>query len=184
MRAACVASVVYPSEGDTSKADVYSPDMTWVEDGIFAAGGESLPQGWEEFAVQTGITAVLHLRPAAPAPLLGRSPAAYLWLDVDDENQAGAEDRWLAGSFIEACLAEGRRVLLHASAGRHRTRWAYVAYRICAGSSPAAALRRAAQAPWMAPYRTDRDRWMAFAREVQQMSLPASRGDTRLAERR
>jgi len=158
--------------------------MTWVQDGIFAAGGESLPQGWEEFAAQTGITAVLHLRPAAPAAFVGRAPAAYLWLGLDDEDQAGAEERWLAGSFIEACMAEGRRVLLHASAGRHRTRWAYVAYRICIGSSAASALRRAAQAPWMAPYRTDRDRWMAFAREVQQMSQPASRGRVGLAERR
>ncbi len=147
--------------------------MTWVQDGIFAAGGESLPQGWEEFAAQTGITAVLHLRPAAPAPFLGRTPAAYLWLGVDDENEAGPEDRWLAGSFIEACRVEGRRVLLHASAGRHRTRWAYVAYRICAGSTLKAALRRAAQAPWMAPYHTDRDRWMSFAWEVRQRRLGA-----------
>ncbi len=146
--------------------------MTWVQDGIFAAGGESLPQGWEEFASQTGITAVLHLRPAAPAPFLGRAPAAYLWLDVDDENQAGGEDRWLAGSFIEACMAEGRRVLLHASAGRHRIRWAYVAYRICAGSTPEAAVRRAGRAPWMAPYHTDRGHWMAFAREVEHRRHP------------
>ena len=41
--------------------------MTWVQDGIFAGGGEALPGGWADFAAQTGITAILHLRPDAPA---------------------------------------------------------------------------------------------------------------------
>jgi len=150
--------------------------MTWVQDGIFAAGGESLAQGWEDFAAQTGITAVLHLRPVAPTPFLGRAPAAYLWLGVDDEDEAGVEVRWLAGSFIDACLAEGRRVLLHASRGRHRTRWAYVAYRICAGSTPVAALQRAARPPWMAPYHTDRERWTVFAQDVRARLVPAPAG--------
>jgi len=150
--------------------------MTWVQDGIFAAGGEALVQGWEDFAAQTGVTAVLHLRPSAPMPFLGRPPTAYLWLGLDDENEAGAEERWLVGSFIVACLAQGRRILLHASRGRHRTRWAYVAYRICAGSTPEAALHRAGEPPWMAPYHSDRHRWAEFAREVQQRRLRAPVG--------
>jgi hypothetical protein len=149
--------------------------VTWVQDGIFAAGGEVLPGGWEDFAAQSGITAVLHLRPASPTPFLGRPPAAYLWLAVDDEGEAGVDERWLAGTFIEACLAEGRRVLLHATRGRHRTRWAYVAYRICAGSTPRRALRRAAQPPWMAPYSTDRDQWEAFAADVVRVRPPSQR---------
>ena len=147
--------------------------MTWVQDRIFAAGGESLPQRWEDFAAQTGITAVLHLRRVAPSPFFGRAPTAYLWLDADDEDEAGDELRWLAGSFIQTCLAEGRRVLLHASRGRHRTRWTYVAYLICAGSTPETALRRSARAPWMAPYHTDRQRWTSFARGVRARLVPA-----------
>jgi hypothetical protein len=167
------SKVVYPREGEASKADVYSPSMTWVQDGIFAAGGESIPQRWEDFATQTGITAVLHLRPVAPSPFFGRAPAAYLWLGADDEDEADDELRWLAGSFIRACLGEGRRVLLHASRGRHRTRWTYVAFQICAGSTPETALRRAARPPWMAPYHTDRHRWRLFAQDVGARLAPA-----------
>ncbi len=137
--------------------------MTWVQDGIFAGGGPALPAGWDDFARQTGIGAILHLHPHRPAAFVGPTPGAFLWLGVDDEEQADDEVRRLAGAFIERSLAEGRRVLLHASSGRHRTRWLYVAYRICGGSSAAAALRRAAEPPWMSPYRTDAKRWERFA---------------------
>jgi hypothetical protein len=137
--------------------------MTWVQDGIFAAGGEDLPERWADVAAQTGISAILHLRPGAPAAFRGPLPASFLWLDVVKEDDAGLADRILAGAFVEACLAQGRRVLLHASLGRHRTRWAFVAYRIWVGASPTSSSGRL-PALWLAPYVTDRDRWTAFGR--------------------
>jgi hypothetical protein len=147
--------------------------MTWVQDGIFAAGGEDLPERWADIAAQTGITAILHLRPGAPAAFRGPSPASFLWLNVVNEEDAGLEDRILAGAFVEDCLAQGRRVLLHASLGRHRTRWTFVSYRIWVGAAPEVVLRQVAQAPWLAPYVTDRDRWTAFGRLVEERRMPA-----------
>jgi hypothetical protein len=140
--------------------------MTWVQDGIFAAGGDALPSDWAAFAAQTGITAILHLRPVAPATFLGPAPESYLWMDLADETQAGLGERLLAGSFVEDCLARGQRVLLHASLGRHRTRWAFVAYRICSGAAPRAARRQAAEPPWLAPYATDESSWDRLAEAV------------------
>jgi hypothetical protein len=148
--------------------------MTWVQDGIFAGGGPALPAGWEDFARQTGITAILHLSPGRPNQFLGPTPAAFLWLPVDQEDLADDALRRLAGEFIAACLAAGRRVLLHAASGRHRTRWPFVAFRICTGSSPATALRRAAEPPWMAPYRTDPERWERFAAGLHGTELAAA----------
>lgn len=142
--------------------------MTWVQDGIFAGGGPTLPAGWEDFAHQTGISAILHLCPDRPEAFVGPTPAAFLWLSVDHEDEANDADRRLAAEFVAGCLTEGRRLLLHAASGRHRTRWPYVAYRILAGSSARSALRRAAEAPWMAPYRTDQQRWERFAAELRQ----------------
>jgi hypothetical protein len=138
-------------------------DVTWVEEAIFAGGGEHLPAAWEDFAGQTGVSGVVHLRPASPAAFRGSPPARFLWLSVREESDASDEERLLAGTFVSQCLAEGRRVLLHSSLGRHRTRWVYVAYRILAGSSVRAALRRASQRPWMEPYTTDERAWSAFA---------------------
>jgi len=137
--------------------------VTWVEEAIFAGGGEHIPTAWEDFAAQTGVSGVVHLRPASPAAFHGPSPACFLWLSVREESDASDEERLLAGTFVSQCLAEGRRVLLHSSLGRHRTRWVYVAYRILAGSSVQAALRRASQRPWMEPYATDERAWTAFA---------------------
>ena len=143
--------------------------MTWVQDGIFAGGGEALPGGWAEFAAQTGITAILHLRPDAPALFRGPSPASFLWLAIAGEDQAGLPDRLLAGAFVAACVERGQRVLLHASPGRHRTRWAFVAYRVWCGVAPGAALRQAAQAPWLAPYATDEAGWERMAQAVRNL---------------
>lgn len=176
------AQEVYPPGGDASKADVYSRGMTWVQDGIFAAGGETLPNQWADFAAQTRVSAILHLRPEAPAAFGEPAPAAFLWIDVDEERRAGLSERMLAGSFLQECLIQGNRVLLHASRGRHRTRWCYVAYRILAGSAPQAALRRAAQPPWMAPYRTDEAAWRAFARQVERDEPPDGRTSALEAE--
>jgi hypothetical protein len=87
-------------------------------------------------------------------------------LAIASENEAGLTDRLLAGAFVAACVERGQRLLLHASPGRHRTRWAFVAYRIWSGVAPGAALRQAAQAPWLAPYATDEAAWERMAEAV------------------
>ena len=149
--------------------------MTWVQDGIFAGGGEALPQGWADFAAQTGITAILHLRPGSPAAFDGPTPESYLWMDVAAEDQASLVDRLLVGAFVADCLARGQRVLLHASLGRHRTRWTFVAYRICSGAAPRAAMRQASQPPWLGPYVTDESSWERLAEEVRRLRLDEGR---------
>jgi len=140
--------------------------MTWVEEGIFAAGGEFLPEHWAEFASQTGLTAVLHLRPSAPARFEGPVPGAFLWLPLETEEQAGLGDRWLAACFVAQARGEGRRVLLHSSLGLHRARWPFVAFRILGGATARGAVRQAEVPPWQSPYHTDLGVWEAFAREV------------------
>lgn len=140
--------------------------MTWVHDRIYAGGGGHIPDDWEAFAEQTGISAVVHLAPGRPEAFRGRPPRAFLWLPISDERDAGPEDRWLVGRFIDDCLEAGHKVLLHSSLGRHRARWAFVAYRIYAGRTAPAALREAAERPWLTPYLTDAAGWEAFAGEV------------------
>ncbi|OGO66923.1 MAG: hypothetical protein A2Z37_05785 [Chloroflexi bacterium RBG_19FT_COMBO_62_14] len=140
--------------------------MTWVQDGIFAAGGEHLPSKWAEFSDQTGIRAVLHLRPGRPATFQGPPPVRLLWLGIENEAQASSDDRLLAGRFVADCLREGLSVVLHSSLGRHRTRWAYVAYEICVGRQVRYALRRAADRPWLAPYHTDEAVWQRLAETI------------------
>jgi hypothetical protein len=82
-------------------------------------------------------------------------------------------ERQLAGCFLEKMVQLGRRVLLHSSMGRHRTRWAFVAYCILSGQSARAALRRAGNRPWLSPYTTDEDAWHAFAELMRSMDLPS-----------
>jgi hypothetical protein len=140
--------------------------VTWVQDGIYAAGGERLPAFWSEFADQTGIAAILHMRPAKPAEFIGPLPRAFLWLDLEDETHADLVTRRLAVEFIKHAMEDHRRLLLHSSLGRHRTRWALVAYQLELGKPLETVLRQAAQRPWMGPYRTDEAEWEAFAAGV------------------
>jgi hypothetical protein len=137
--------------------------VTWVEDGIYAAGGEHLPAAWSDFADQTGITAIIHMRPGKPAPFQGPLPGAFLWLALENECQADLAARQLAAEFINLALAEKRRLLLHSSLGRHRTRWAFVAYQLKLGKPLPAVLQQAGERPWMGPYRTDQAEWEIFA---------------------
>src|SRR3972149_1245946 len=92
--------------------------MTWVQDGIFAGGGEALPEGWADFAAQTGITAILHLRADAPAVFRGPSPASFLWLAIAAEDQAGLPDRLLAGALVAGRPGGGPGGPVPASGGR------------------------------------------------------------------
>ncbi len=140
--------------------------MTWVHDRIYAAGGERLPGTWGAFADQTGITAVLHLRPLEPAVFDGPAPRSFLWLSLESEAEVDDRARWLAARFVADCLEAGQSVLIHSSLGRHRSRWAFVAYRILMGKPAGAALREAAERPWLGPYRTDVGAWESFAAEV------------------
>ncbi len=150
-------------------SDVYSltgVSVTWVDGDIYAGGGDHIPETWAEFADQTRITAVLHLRPGRAAHFDGPIPHEFLWLNIGDESEAGLPERWLAGRYLDECLQAGRRVLIHSSLGRHRTRWAYVAYGIYAGRASKSVLRAAAQSPWLSPYHTDTEAWKAFEEAV------------------
>ena len=137
--------------------------MSWVSNQIFAAGGSAIPDTWEQFQAETGITTLLHLNPNAPAEFKGPVPLRYLWLDIADENDADEKIRSLAGQFVLEAVFAGERILLHAGNGRHRTRWVFVAYLILSGRKPQTAFRLAEKLPWLAPYNTDRDRWEQFA---------------------
>jgi hypothetical protein len=148
--------------------------LTWVHDNIYAAGGMHIPSNWGAFADQTGVTGILHLAPDHAAKFLGSSPEVFLWLNITDESQASSSERLLAGRFLFECVAEGRRVLLHSSLGRHKTRWAFVAYLILTGSSVKSALRQAADLPWLSPYHTDTAAWEAFAETLRTLSLGPS----------
>ena len=145
--------------------------MTWVHDRIFAAGGDHIPATWESFRTQTRITAVLNVNPGNPSQFVGAPPTRFLWLDVKQESEADIEARLLAGRFLQEAVQLGDRVLLHSGQGRHRTRWAFVAFLLCHGQTVATALRQAAETPWLAPYETDRDQWRALARYVKASSI-------------
>lgn len=137
--------------------------MTWVHERIFAAGGSHIPTHWDEFVEQYGPTSVLHLEPSVPMRFSGPPPPALLWLPVDHESQADLNTRELTAQFIDNALAREGQVLLHNRAGRHRTRWAFVAYQIWSGKSVASATRLACESPWLAPYETDLSVWEQFA---------------------
>jgi len=147
--------------------------LAWVDSRIFAAGGDHIPKHWEEFAGQTGIEAVLHLQPGGPTAFSGGPPACFLWLGIGSEADADTGARWAAGQFILTSMDRGQRVLLHSSQGRHRVRWAFVAYLICSGKTAAAAVRVAEAPPWLAPYRTRPAAWDLFADFVRSQAEPA-----------
>ncbi|MCJ7823359.1 MAG: hypothetical protein MUP44_00510 [Anaerolineales bacterium] len=140
--------------------------MAWVEENIFAAGGQHIPAVWADFADSTGIGAILHLSNGGPELFLGPPPRRFLWLRIEEEKLAGMDDRWLAAAFIKTAVDAGEKVLLHSSLGHHRTRWAYVAYRLYVGRRLSQVLREAAEKPWLAPYHTNRDIWRAFQERV------------------
>lgn len=114
------------------------------------------------------------LSEAKPAVFQGQPPEQLLWLDIVDESEAKTADRELAGRFLFECVDSGRLVLLHSIHSRHRTRWAYVSFLMYEGASLRAALRQAAEAPWLSPYETDKRAWEKF----DQMLRPASSGPT------
>ncbi len=136
--------------------------MTWVAEGIFAAGGGHIPNTWDKFRQQTGIEAILHLSSTRPQNFKGPIPGSFLWLDIEDETEADLASRRLAGEYIRACVAAGQAILLHSAQGRHRVRWAYVAHQLCEGRKLKTVLREVAEKPWLAPYHTDQKLWQEF----------------------
>lgn len=136
--------------------------MAWVHEHIFAGGGDHIPATWEHFSRQIGIQAVVHLSSAEPMSFQGGWPASFLWLDIEEEHEAGFAARALCGRFVQSALAGGENVLLHSGHGRHRTRWIYVSYLICSGRQLRSALRLAEEKPWQAPYHTDHQAWVEF----------------------
>jgi hypothetical protein len=141
--------------------------LTWVDEFIYAAGGEHIPANWGDFADQTGIRAVLHLRPEAPQAFLGPPPRQFLWLSVSEEREADLGCLFLAGTFLAGCVEQGAKVLLHSSLGRHRTRWAFVAYLMVRGQRWERARKLAEARPWLSPYHTEAARWEDFERWLQ-----------------
>lgn len=137
--------------------------MSWVNDSIYAAGGDHIPATWGAFSSTTGISAVLTMSAGRPVSFTGPPPARFLWISVGDERETDTSDRYLAGAFLTACIEEGRRVLIHCPHGRHRTRWAYVAYALAQGRKLKTVLNEAAGRPWLGPYSTDQQSWEAYS---------------------
>lgn len=150
--------------------------MGWVHDRIFAAGGVHIPDSWGTFTDQTKIQSVLHLNPDGPQLFRGPPPRAFLWLPIGDEEQADPAARFLAARFLDERLRSGDSLLMHSTQGRHRTRWAYVAYLIWTGRGVKSALNQAEERPWQAPYRTDREAWWAFADWLEARSTAETAG--------
>jgi len=141
--------------------------VAWVNESIFAAGGEHIPKTWGEFAEMTGITAIIHLAQGTPSRFEGPEPPRFLWLQATEEEQANLQMRFQAGMFVQECIQEGRKTLLHCTISRHRTRWVYVAYGLVDGRKLSTVLREAAERPWLAPYRTDEAKWQEFVTWLQ-----------------
>ena len=143
--------------------NLYTVDtVAWVNESIFAAGGEHIPNTWREFAELTGITAIVHLAQGKPSQFEGPEPARFLWLEAIEEAQADFQMRFEAGKFVRECILDGQKILLHCPISRHRTRWVYVAYGLVGGRKLAPVLREAAERPWLSPYHTDEAKWEEF----------------------
>lgn len=136
--------------------------MTWVHELIYAAGGDHIPRNWAAFSDQTGISAVLHLNPGRPAVFRGPAPDAFLWMDVERERDVDHAKRWNAGMFLQLCTSSDMRVLVHSNLGRHRIRWAVVAYLILSGKTVKGAISEVEKKPWLSPYRTRVEEWQEF----------------------
>jgi hypothetical protein len=141
--------------------------MSWVQSRIYAAGGDHIPSTWATFRDQTGIQAVLHLRPEAPTVFRGGPPRAFLWLDIEAETDADLEARWLAARYLSSCLAQGYRAMIHSSLTLHRTRWALASYLLYEGWTIASTMREVEKPPWLSPYHTEAPMWAAFEKMVE-----------------
>lgn len=129
--------------------------MTWATDEIFAAGGDLVLETWRDFQAQTGVSAVVALSAAPPGLFADPVPWAWLWLPVADEAAYTLEYLDLGVAFITRAVQAGRKVLVHAPAGRHRARPLVAAHLLASGKSLPRVLRELEQRPWQPPYRGD-----------------------------
>ena len=129
--------------------------MTWATDHLFVAGGEFVVESWREFQAQAGVSAVITVSAEKFSAFVEPLPWAALWLPVDDENLYTLDQLKLGAQFIEAALAAGRKVLLHAPKGVHRTRPLVAAHLVTRGKSVARVVREMEQRPWLPPYKGD-----------------------------
>lgn len=127
--------------------------MPWIDEHIFVAGGDVVEAGWAEFQSQTGVSAVITVDEQTPGSFGPPLPWAVLWLAVAGEADYTLEHLRLGAQFIEVALAAGRRVLLYAPQGMHRTRPLVAAHLVWQGRSVARTLREMERKPWLPPYR-------------------------------
>ena len=129
--------------------------MTWATDHLFVAGGDFVTEHWREFQAQAGVSAIITVSAEKPGAFIDPLPWALLWLPVEDEATYTLEQLNLGVAFIEAALAAGRTVLLHAAKGVHRTRPLVAAHLVARGKSIARVVREMEQKPWLPPYKGD-----------------------------
>lgn len=140
--------------------------MSWVAEGVFAGGGDVIPDTWAEFQGRTGIAVVVSLRAARPDDFSPPPPLAHLWLPGEDAEQLSLDQWLLAAQVVDTAVRAGRRALLHCRLGLHRLRPLFAAYLIYTGQTARAALREVEKKPWLKPYAGDPVRLDEFARRV------------------
>jgi len=129
--------------------------MTWATDHLFVAGGDFVTENWREFQAQAGVSAIITVSFEKPGVFTDPLPWALLWLPVEDEETYTLDQLRLGVAFVEAALAAGRTVLLHAAKGVHRTRPLVAAHLVARGKSIARVVREMEQKPWLPPYKGD-----------------------------
>lgn len=129
--------------------------MTWATDHLFVAGGDFVTENWREFQAQAGVSAIITVSAEKPGAFADPRPWALLWLPVEDEEAYTLDQLRLGVAFVEAALAAGRTVLLHAAKGVHRTRPLVAAHLVARGKSIARVVREMEQKPWLPPYKGD-----------------------------
>ena len=138
--------------------------MTWATDDLFVAGGDYVSANWAEFQAQAGVNAVVTLAVDGPPAYGEPRPWAALWVPVADEAAWTLAHLGLGVGFIDAALAAGHKVLLHAPAGLHRTRPLVAAHLLARGRTLARVLRDLETKPWLPPYKGSREvlaEWVA-----------------------
>jgi hypothetical protein len=127
--------------------------MPWAADNIFVAGGEYVIENWAEFQDQTGVSAVITVDLEKPGEFRVPRPWAWLWLPVESEELYTLDQLRLGAQFIQAALAAGHTVLLHAAQSVHRTRPLVAAHLITQGKTVARVVKELEKKPWLPPYR-------------------------------
>jgi len=101
------------------------------------------------------VSAIITVSSEKPDTFTDPLPWAALWLPVDDEGGYTLDQLQLGIQFIQAALAAGRKVMLHAPRGVHRTRPLVAAHLVAGGKSIARVVREMEQKPWLPPYKGD-----------------------------